>query len=177
MSVGACVLILMETDPASPPGPVALSAMEARRVSVELDIVRHTGGVPLQFIKWANVVVHDMAADGDRGAAGCHFLVDSDGTIRPTELWRRQREGDHIRVPGYNFNANSIGVRLMVDSARSRPPGRQMDALVRLLRAIQVACAIPRDHVYLHSDLARPGCPGKRFAGTSFRRRLISPTR
>jgi len=177
MSIGACVLILMETEPAEPTGPVPLSASDAQEAGPELAIIHRTNAA-LQFIKWRNIVVHDSRCPQRDIVQGCHFIIGrrgrfGDGAIYPTRRWRDQQDGKHILVPGYNFNANSIGICVLRDDRSSGPTARQFDALVRLIRALQITCSIPRDHVYLHSELGECHCPGGSFRAEALRRRLI----
>jgi hypothetical protein len=176
MSIGTLVLCLMETDPARPIVAVDLRAMDAGPAGSELAIVRQTD-VPLQFIKWRNIVVQDVGREGADIATRCHFVIGSaerlgEGVIYATQRWRQQRDGDHIHVPGYDFNADSVGVAVLRDCRRHRPTAAQFDALVRLVRALQLACPVPPDHVYLHAELGQQGCPGRQFPAEAFRRRL-----
>jgi len=177
MSVGACVLILMETEPAEPTGPVLLSASDAQEAGPELAIVHRTDAA-LQFIKWRNIVVHDSRCPQPGIADGCHFIIGrrgkfGDGAIYPTRRWRLQQDGNHVRVPGFNFNANSVGICVLRDDRAGGLTRKQFDALVRLIRALQITCSIPRDHVYLHSELANCNCPASNLAADALRRRLI----
>jgi len=137
-------------------------------------LVRDTD-VPLQYIKWRNIIVHDAGRDGPGIVEGSHFLVaaDPDGLVRATALWRQQRSGNHILVPGYSFNDNSIGVCLARDCRASAPTREEFAALVNLVRALQMTFQIPDDHVYLHSDLGTRDCPGRYFPVEPFRVRLI----
>ena len=181
MTLGTLALRMLETPPARPAVVVDLRAVENDSARPELAMLRQTD-VPLQFIKWRNVVVHDAGRDGPAAAEGCHFLIGGadgfgDGAIRPTRRWRQQLDGRHILVPGFDFNANSVGVCLLCDTRRQRPTRRQLGALVRLVRALQLTCSISPDHVYLHSELGEPGCPGEGFPAESFRGRLLPAPR
>jgi hypothetical protein len=181
MSVGTLVLLWMETIPAQPRVPLPLQAVRNARAEPGLGIIHQTD-VPLQYIRWRNVVVHDAGADGPAVAGRCHFLIGSaeehgDGTVISTRLWRRQRPGRHIYVPGYAFENESIGVCLLNDYGQAGPSRRQLAALVQLLRGLQVTCQIPPDRVYLHSELGKPGCPGEHFPAEALRGRLIPATR
>ncbi len=176
MTVGAGVLILLETEPARPTIPLSLQAVKADRTGGERAIVRNTE-VPLQYIKWRNIVIHDAPRADAAVARGCHFLIGDDhsqgrAAIQATRLWRRQQDGDHIFVPGYSFNDNSIGVCLLRDCGRQPPTAEQFVALVNLVQALQVTFQIPPDHVYLHSDLTEEDCPGRLFPHEAFRANL-----
>jgi hypothetical protein len=177
MSLGTLVLCLMETEPAQPIPAVDLRAVGPDPAKAELPIVQQTD-VPVQSVKWRNIIVHDAGREGAGIASGCHFIVGSadrfgDGVIQATARWRRQQEGHHIHVPGYDFNANSIGIAVLCDCRRARPTARQVEALVRLLRALQLACSVSPDHVYLHSELGEQGCPGGHFPAEAIRQSLL----
>jgi hypothetical protein len=180
MSIGKLVLYLMETEPARPVPAVDLRAVESPPAEAELAIVRQTD-VPAQFLKWRNIVIHDAGREG-ADAAGCHFIVGSsdrfgDGVIHATVHWRRQQPGNHINVPGYDFNASSVGITVLCDCRRARPSRGQFRALVRLVRALQLACSVSPDHVYLQSELGEEGCPGGLFPAEALRRSLRPATK
>jgi len=179
MSIGAYVLIVMETDPASPIGPAPLWAGTSDRADPVFGVIHHTN-VSVQPIKWTNIVIHDGACGRGRTVRGCHFVIGAgrahaDGEILPTALWDRQRDGDHVQVPGFDFNANSIGICLLDAPGRSAPTARQEAMLVRLVRALQVSLAIPRDHVYLHRELDDGDCPGSGLDADALRAKLVPP--
>ncbi len=181
LTIGTGVLIWMETDPARPTVPLSLEAVQAEGSNGAGAIVRETD-VPLQYIKWANVVVHDAGRDGRGVAQGCHFLIGAagdygDGAIVPTRLWRWQQDGRHITVPGYSYDENTIGICLLTDCRRQGPSPRQLASLLKLARGLQVTFQIPRDHVYLHADLGESGCPGGQFPAEGFRRGLMRSAR
>ena len=181
LTVGAGVLIWMETDPARPTVPLPLEAVNLESANGVVGIIRDTD-VPLQYIKWGNVVVHDSGRDGPDITQGCHFLIGSganyrDGAVVPTRRWRRQHQGDHITVPGYSYNENSIGVCLLTDCRQAAPTREQLASLAKLVQSLQVTFQIPRDHVYLHADLSEAGCPGGGFPAERFRRGLMRSAR
>jgi hypothetical protein len=180
MAVGTAVLIAMETAPARPVVPIPLR-LRGDDTSIDGNLVRSTRS-PLLYQKWRNIVIHDIGRDGADATRGCHFLISrsdspSDGSIRPTNLWLDQQNGDHIYMPGFSYNENSIGICLVADTSRSGPSSQQMKALVRLVSTLQASCQIPRDRVYLHSDLGEDGCPGQFFPKDEFREELLRPAR
>jgi hypothetical protein len=177
MSLGTLILWLMETDPAEPGPPLNLRAVEKGPSRTEPTAMGQTE-IPLQPLKWRNIIIHDAGREALRAAQGCHFVVgDSrrvgDGIVQATKLWRRQADGRHIDVPGYDFNANSVGICVLCDGRRAGPSAKQFESLIALVRALQVSCSIGPDHVYLHSQLGEPGCPGGRFPAEAFRRKLL----
>ena len=183
LAIGAFVLILMETAPARPTVPLPLEAVRHHDSQGELSAIRHTDqGMEIQYLKWRNIVIHDTGRHGAEIASRCHLLIGKgnslgDGAVQASLLWRRQLEGNHVRVPGFSYESNSIGICLLGDARKSAPTPKQLATLVRLVRALQVTCQIPRDHVYLHSELSGTGCPGELFPAAAFRKSLIPSAR
>jgi len=181
LSVGTFVLLLIESGPARPTVPLSLQALGENAPKAELAFI-HKTEVPLQYIKWRNVVVHDRGADGEAVPDHCHFLIGSeekfgDGAIVRTRLWQLQKQGRHIYVPGHSFDSESIGVCLLHDCRRGAPTRRQLGALIHLVRALQMTCQVPADRVYLHSELGGGDCPGEHFPARAFRSRLLRARR
>jgi hypothetical protein len=181
MTLGTWALIWMETAPARPNVPLPLQAANSTAANPYLLLVRQTE-VPLQYIKWQNIVIHDAGRDGSQVARGCHFIVGSedrlgDGVVRPTGLWLRQDDGKHITVPGFSYNLNSIGICVLFDGSSGAPTPKQSAALVGLVQALQATCQVPADHVYLHGELSQVDCPGPFFPTETFRQRLLPSTR
>jgi len=179
MSLGAYVLILMETDPATPTGPAPLWAGVSPSDDPVFGLIRGTT-IPLQPVKWTNIVIHDSMCRRGATVRQCHFVIGAggrypDGKVMATGLWDRQAEGNHVHVPGFDFNANSIGICLLVAPGESFPTPRQERMLVRLVRALQVTLEIPRDHVYLHRELGDSDCPGAQLEAGAFRGKLVPP--
>jgi hypothetical protein len=182
LSAGTLLLWWMETIPAEPNVPLPLQALGPDAPSSRLRFIHRTE-VPLQYIKWRNIVVHDAGQDGPKTVQRCHFLIGDgperfgDGAIVATRLWRLQKSGGHTYVPGHSFDDESIGICLLGDCRKDEPSQRQIGALIYLVRALQATCQTPADRVYLHSELADPGCPGENFPARRFRRGLIPATR
>jgi len=180
MTVGTAVLILMETAPARPTSPLSLRAVENRPAPVAA-VIRATE-VPLQVLKWRNVVIHDDGRDGQGILEGGHFLIGcpgrlGDGVVRPTRRWVRQEDGRHVYLPGFSYNENSVGIVLLRRPGQRRATPRQMAALVALVRSLQRVCRISRDHVYLHSELGGEGCPAPEMHLERLRGRLLPSVR
>ena len=175
MTVGAVLLMALETDPIRP-RPETLITLAAHRSPVgELSIEPQ---VPIQPVKWRHAIVHAAEWPDSRLARGCHFIIAADGSVKPTRLWQEQRDGRHISIAGRDFNADSIGICLIGDFSSRRPSSEQFRSLVRLMRKIQQACSIPADHVYLRSDLdARSRLPGKAFPAQPFAEYLLRSIR
>jgi hypothetical protein len=182
MTVGTFVLMLLElqADPLrSPVEP--LSAVAAPRADFEW--VLSGTKVPVQLLKWRNVIVHSAPDPDGTLPTGCHFLVqqhpdDSGSYVIATARWRHQVDGRHVAVPGYDYNRNSIGICLIGDFS-SRPPERdQFDAVVGLVRELRRYCRISSDHVYLGKQLPlRRKSPGDAFPAALFEDLVKAPVR
>lgn len=182
MLAGAMALLAMQTDPLLPPSG-HLAAL-ARSDGQDVATLVHQTNVPLQPIQWRNIVIHSAKClNRDGRASEVHFRVlasaDDEVSIQPMQLWKQQTAGSHLPlIAGRDLNADSIGVCLAGDLAGGEPSAKQMARLTALVRALQQACRIPADHVYLHSDLdSHTGCPGRSFPAERFSAELIHATR
>lgn len=179
MTLGAFSLLVFQPAPIKP-HIKSLAALMSPSQTPE-SFVRQTD-VPIQTLKWSNIVVHSSAS-GRNIEDNCHFVLayDNDGeevSVASTELWKEQLEGRHIDVAGFNYNATSIGVCLRGDFSRNHPGNEMYKSLVTLVRQLQRECDISGDHVYLYSDLVLgSGSPGRLFPRTPFNHSLIRPSR
>jgi len=174
MTLGALVLMFLETEPIRPTAqPLAvLSPPPAGAAQVVYDTT-----VPLQAIRWRYVVVHAAARSSDPIAAKCHFLISGDGrggwSVLATDHWLRQRDGGHV---GGFWRGSSVGICLEGDFSRRRPADGQFALLVDLVNTLQEICRVSADRIYLHSDLvARSSSPGAAFPAAEFSARLLRP--
>ena len=180
MTVGTIVLIIMETPPIRPHVRSLIAAVSGQNDPLELI---HRTDVPLNTLKWQNIVVHASGLEGDAIIDKCHFIVEqnaADGSsrIRPTELWIQQIHSNHIRGPNSSFNENSIAICLVGNFTNSGPARGQFQELVSLARSLQFAFQISRGHVYLHRDLdAGSLSPGRSFPVGQFNDRLLRSSR
>jgi len=181
MTVGAFLLVLMlETGGPVLPRERDLAALRAGPEGLAPSVL--DADVPHQPLKWRHIILHSAASRPDI-AARCHFVITDSGRnieqcIRPTELWRRQMEGNHAFVPGYDYNATSLGICLEGDFSRQGPSARQFEAAVALTQALQQTFNIPRDRVFLYRDLTpRSASPGAAFPEGRFNGRLLAATR
>lgn len=171
MTLGALALMVLET---APPTPRAEQLAAIGISKMPLDGAIHNTAVPIQPIKWRNIIVHSSGA----GAAGiekrCHFVLRPDGRVAATGLWKRQLAGDHVYVPGRDFNADSVGICMIGDFRNSGPAQRQFNRLTELTRTLQGILLTPRDRIYLHSQLdPRSHSPGGAFPARAFNDSLL----
>ncbi len=175
MTLGALALMVLETAPARPT-PQHLAAVASPN-ELAGKIV-HDTAVPFQRMKWRNVIVHSSVNQTPGFAQRCHFLIQPNGKIQVTALWKRQLSGNHVYVPGRDFNADSVGICLAGDFSMQAPPRAQMNSLIELVRTLQPLSAIPADRVYLHSDLIPYSqSPGVAFPSRTFNANLYRTRR
>lgn len=176
MTVGAILLMLMETSPVRPPSSHFAAVAEDRTDS--LDVVLETK-VPFQPLKWRNIIVHCRPHPAGKLIQGCHFVVDMRDpggavTIQRTARWEDQADGRHVFVRGVNWNDSSIGVCLIGDFSRRPPRARQIKGLVNLATRLQELFGIPRDNVYLAGDIGQAATsPGRAFPRQRFEGQLL----
>lgn len=171
MTLGAGLLMLMETDPILP-GPADLATIRGQVQDRTWDI-RHP---------WRRIIVHSSNGAPDVLPRRCHFLIEANPGpggrqwVSATKHWKDQTPGCHTFVAGHDFNADSIAICVMGDFSSVAPSQGQFDALMVLVRELQKQCNIPADSVYLQSEInpARK-IPGEAFPAVEFNRRLYRP--
>jgi hypothetical protein len=173
MTVGAIILLILEPPPIKPGAPslIAQGPTQERNAPVVTDT-----SVPLQPI-WRNIIIHTSA---ERGVAErCHFIVGANAdSIRGTDCWKRQVEGTHTFVPGWDYNADGIGICVEGDFSRQPPTRAQFEALMWLVRSLQRKFGIMPQSVYLYSQLDfQAHSPGDAFPTNAFTESLIRPAK
>jgi len=88
-----------------------------------------------------------------RYGMGYHFLVNKSGGIETGERWTKQLHGAHC----IGYNQDYIGIAVAGNLEHQRPTGRQLIALLELLKTLKFGIGMP------HSLLVPTKCPGKYF--------------
>jgi hypothetical protein len=98
---------------------------------------------------------------------GYHYVVLADGTVQP---------GRPERMPGAHCDGHNdmLGICLVGDFTRARPPAAQLRAAEELTRRLMRKYNLPPSRVYRHRDLDSTECPGDTFPWGEFRRELMS---
>jgi N-acetyl-anhydromuramyl-L-alanine amidase AmpD len=166
------------------------------------ELSAHPSGLPSEWRPntaamirdWQWIVVHHAAqSSGDAASIGrvhrdvnkwdglgYHFVIGNgtqsgDGEIEVGFRWREQREGAHARVRAGDdnrWNLHGIGICLVGDFTTTAPSQRQMDALVRLVRALMTEYDIQARDVVPHKFVHGTECPGARFPWGQFQSRI-----
>jgi hypothetical protein len=146
---------------------------------------------PLDKARWTGIVIHhsnaplgnaatiaaEHEAMGLRGL-GHHFIIGNGNGMRNGEVylayrWLDQLPGAHAGGPdGDEHNLHSISICLVGDGNRRAFTQQQYEALLELTTTLCRELNIPRDHVFMHSDIAPTSDPGALFSTASFRQAL-----
>lgn len=147
---------------------------------------------------WDSIVIHHSATE--RGGArlfdkmhrekngweyglGYHFVIGNgtdtgDGEVEVGSRWIRQNEGIHGAHAGSDhFNQYGIGICLVGNFEEDRPTGKQMAALLKLVRRLASTYRIPTSRIFDHQKV-RPehtDCPGRFFPMSRFRAAVRRP--
>ncbi len=141
--------------------------------------------------KWTHIIIHHSATKNgnaaqfdrihrlrgwDRGL-GYHFVIGNgsgspDGKIEVGPRWKNQIRGAHAGVAYYN--QHGIGICLVGNFEETKPDRAQIDALVKLIRWLQIKCDIPAKNVLGHGDIKSTLCPGKNFPMNEVKRRILN---
>jgi hypothetical protein len=169
MTLGALLLMLMESDPPRP--------SQSDRASIAGGVLGQHASVSR---KWRRIIVHSAADSSSNLPKRCHFVIAPEASsaglgIRSTELWKKQTPGYHAFVaPQRDYNSDSIGICLIGDFSQHQLSQGQFDALVTLVRELQKDCKIDSDSVYLYSQLdAQARRPGRNFPVADFDAALL----
>lgn len=152
---------------------------------------RPNPGVPTR--DWDHIVIHHQAASSgsasyihrlhrQRGwdGLGYHFVIGNgsmtrDGQVELGYRWKKQLKGAHARARASDdnrWNLHSIGICLVGDFTSKEPSDQQMDALVKLVRALCAEYGIPADKVVPHKFVRETACPGANFPWREFKSRI-----
>ena len=180
MTVGTVALMLLETAPIRPEVINLIAANDLPEVPI------HQTNVPLQPMKWRNIVIHATGSEGGAIVDNCHFVVEQAPLasprratrVRVTELWKRQEHRAHITGFNSSFNENSIALCIVGDFSTRGPTSGQFREMIYLVRQLQLAFQITPGRVYLHRDLVgRSESPGRAFPSEQFNASLLRPSR
>jgi len=176
--------------PAAEPLPLTLTIPAAAPSGLPQAWRPHAG---VEQRDWHAIVIHHAAVRSGGAASihrmhlsngwdglGYHFVVGNgtqsgDGQIEVGFRWLDQLKGAHARArPGDDnrWNLHSIGICLVGDFTTYPPSERQMDALVRLVRALMAEYGIPPENVVPHNFVHATECPGAQFPWAQFMARI-----
>lgn len=137
---------------------------------------------PMDVARWQAIVIHHSGSvvgspasisreHEDQGIKGLghHFVIGNgqgmdDGQLHIGYRWLDQLPGAHASGPnGDWFNLQSISICLVGDGERRTFTPAQINRLRELVSVLCREMDIPRDRVYLHSQIAPVTDPGRLF--------------
>jgi hypothetical protein len=123
--------------------------------------VHHEGSQTRYDTGWTPTVValrqiqkYHTAKNG-WGDIGYHFIVDRKGRVWEGRELRYQ--GAHTR----NHNRGNIGVMLLGNFDKQKPPQAQLEAMAGLVRELRRKYGVQMWNVKTHGQWVTTGCPGK----------------
>jgi hypothetical protein len=170
MTLGSLVLMAMETAPVRPPSSYLASV--SSDAGGELDELISARGMSVSR-RWNHIILHGTDEPASKVLAGSHFVVDlRDGSASPrihrTMLWQQQKPGEHVFLPGVQWNRDSIGVCLLGRLAPGSAGGEQLRRVAELVRAIQAHADVSSDRTYLASEIGQISTAPGGFPARSF---------
>lgn len=192
MTLVAGPLLLLDSQPAPRVDGLSMAPLVASGASdtVDLSAVLRPRE-PLAKGTWKSIVIHhsgsgvgspasiaaEHQAAGYRGL-GHHFIIGNgngwdDGGLYIAYRWLDQLPGAHAGGPNGQFhNLHSISICLVGDGNRRTFTRAQLRTLTAVVDALCARLEIPRDRVFLHSDIAPTDDPGRLFPIEAFRGEL-----
>jgi len=175
-----------QLPPAAPPRPLPLAITPVPASGLPL-AWRPAPGVSVRA--WQYIVIHHEASATGSAAyihklhqargwdgLGYDFVIgngslSADGEVEAGYRWTQQLTGAHARAnenDDNRWNLHGIGICLVGDFTKTRPTKRQMDALVKLVRALREEYDIPVSRIVPHRYVRSTECPGDLFPWDDF---------
>ncbi len=119
---------------------------------------------------WRSIIIHHSATGSgkasvfhkwhyDKGWGGLayHIVIGNgrgmrDGEIHYGYRWLQQISGNHVTVGAYYHSLFGIGICLVGNFDYSRPTGKQLAALIRLIKKFSKKYGIKKENIYGHKD-------------------------
>lgn len=181
--------LAMLVDGTSAPAGLTLSPMVAV-VGEGMESIFRTDE-PIAPGRWDSIVIYHSASpygtptslesrqrELTRQGMGFHFLVGNgagmgDGDIHVGYRWMDQAEGLHSVGQSTQVDPHSaVGICLIGDGNRRPFTRMQVQRLAQLVGSLARELGIDPERVYLQSDLAETGSPGRYFPEAQFRELL-----
>lgn len=185
--------LLMALDRGAAPrmdGLTLAPLMASAGVTPSIEAVLQTRA-PLDHERWQAIVIHHSGSPVGKPATidadhrrlnlkglGYHFVIGNgegmeDGEVHVGYRWMDQVPGAHAAGDNAEwYNLHSIGICLVGDGDRGAFTDEQLRRLLDLVNALAREFKIPRDRIYLHSDIAPTNDPGRLFPAALFREQV-----
>ncbi len=145
--------------------------------------------------RWTTIVIHHSATatggakvfdkhhrqNNGWDELGYHFVIGNgtdtpDGYVEVGSRWYKQKHGAHCKTPDNYYNEHGIGICLVGNFDKTRPTGKQLASLERLVRFLCDVCNIRPKRVTTHGALThKTRCPGRHFSLPALRRAISTP--
>ncbi len=139
--------MLMESAPIR---PTAIDLAAAAITTGDPGIVLTEPGVPMRG--WSCILVHTSICEREDSAQRCHIIIQSDGSLAYTNLWKRQLSG--ASVANAEFNSSAVAIII----AGKTPSDAQKATLMRLRQALRERFNISESRDYDHCDIEETPC-------------------
>lgn len=188
--VGGLLWGLDRGGPATAEGlslPALMAPADSRNVGVIFDTTR-----PLERQRWTAIVITHTASPfatpasleaqhkaGGLSMLGHHFLIGngnglSDGELFVGPRWLQQVQGAHAVSPKAAWlNEHALSICLVGDGNRRTFTDAQMRRLVQVVNVLSRELGIPREKIYLQSEVDSAKAPGGFFPTATFRSQLV----
>lgn len=190
MTVVGGLLLVLDKNPAPRADGLSLAPLAAAGSTNSIASIWNTQK-PIARNNWSGIVIHhsgstvgshvtieaEHQARKFRGL-GHHFVIGNGNGMVNGELnvgyrWLDQLPGAHAGGEnGQHHNLHSISICLVGDGNRRGFTAAQMKRLVELVGTLCRELDIPKDKVFLHSEIAPTNDPGSLFPELDFRREL-----
>jgi N-acetyl-anhydromuramyl-L-alanine amidase AmpD len=186
------LLVAVDHQAAPTAAGLSIPPLVATSGPESLEVVFNTVA-PARAGRWQAIVIHDTGALHGTPASletqarrlglngmGYHFVIGNgsgldDGQLHVGARWLHQSSGAHsVGANADWFNRNAVGIALVGDGERRPFTPAQVRRLTQLTDALCAELGIPRDRVYLHSQVAGTTSPGRFFPEASFRAQLAA---
>ena len=125
-------------------------------------------------------VIHRLHLKRGMDGLGYHFVIGNgtitpDGQVEVGYRWKNQTHGAHARVRAGDdnrWNEYGIGICLVGDFRYAQPSPRQMENLVRLVRALRATYGVRVSNIVPHAKVKPTICPGPKFPWDEFIRQV-----
>jgi hypothetical protein len=192
MTLVGGVLLALDDRPAPRLDGLSFAPLLASTSASDVDGILRTRR-PLEKGRWQAIVLHhsgspvgspaSIGAEHERAGfkgLGHHFVIGNGSGMEDGELhvgfrWLDQLPGAHAAGRDREwFNMNAVSICLVGDGNRRPFTAAQTRRLAEVISTICRSQGIPRDRVYLHSDIGGTGDPGSLFPIAQLQERLAS---
>lgn len=193
MTVVGGLLFAVDNRPVARMDAVSLPALVASAGSSTMEAVFKTR-TKLDKQRWTSIVIYHSGSPSatpqrleaearakNLDGMGYHFVIGNgngsfgDGEIHIGNRWLNQKAGAHAAGPkAEQFNRTAIGICLVGQGDRQPFTANQLRYLTMLVDALAQELNIPKERIFLHSDIAPTSDPGRFFPAEAFKAQIAA---